>query len=310
MAWPDLLGAYNPSTRRQAMAHVIVALGFASICWQPRAVSFVLARALGVMRLSSWSRFQDLLFNAFLFFFLLSAQILLPVAYLWIIRFRNLRAPAETSVLQADLHNVLQVVATLKQHSEARKTHGSNNSAPAASAASDTIQTSCNAYLSGTGSIASDQFDDTPMQLSTSPEGRITSSSSDNVNSAAGCGANQPNLMKHDQGAANIQTLTIANPQHSNQHGVQHVQVVHASLEVCQNPQTSPETCPEHASDEAIAADFEQQNPEAFQAGVTAALEASSKIIANLTARLEAVVHLRSGTQIQGHAECSAALAM
>lgn len=56
--------------------------------------------------------------------------------------------------------------------------------------------------------------------------------------------------------------------------------------------------------------DAAQQESDGFTARVAAALQASTKIIANLTARLEAMVYHRSGVRIQGHAECCAAWAM
>lgn len=58
------------------------------------------------------------------------------------------------------------------------------------------------------------------------------------------------------------------------------------------------------------AASLDLKQPGNFPARVAAALQSSSHIIANLTARLEAMVLLKSGASIQGHEACTAALRM
>lgn len=53
---------------------------------------------------------------------------------------------------------------------------------------------------------------------------------------------------------------------------------------------------------------LKQQQPEAFEMQVAAALQSSSQVIANLTARLEAVVLHTSGASVQGYEGCTVAL--
>lgn len=60
----------------------------------------------------------------------------------------------------------------------------------------------------------------------------------------------------------------------------------------------------------ATTIDPQQHQPQAFEGRVAAALESSSQIIANLTARLEYMVLIKSGASIQGIAACAAALDM
>ena len=73
---------------------------------------------------------------------------------------------------------------------------------------------------------------------------------------------------------------------------------------------TRPCSSPAKISDHLRSIEAAQQEPDGFTARVAAALEASSQIIGNLTARLEAMVYYRSRVRIQGHAECCAAWAM
>lgn len=291
------------------MAHVIVALGFASICWQPTAISFMLARAYNVTRLSS-DRIEDLMFTAFLFFFILSIQLLLPAAYLWIIRFQNLHAAGETSALQADVKEVLHAAALLKQRHEAHTTYVSDDSPSAASDQSPVrSQPLCeNAeHLSTTEASAPDQASGPqPAQPS---GGQVDCSKAVESYDAASCPSNQSKCTEHEELGAQDETLDLANrPEQSKK--VHDADSVGASSDSCQNLQTHTEIRPGHAEEPAATTDFEQQDPEAFRSQVAAALETSSQIIANLTARMEARVYFSSGTDIQGHAACSAALSM
>ena len=116
MAWPDLLCAYQPEARQNALLHVLTA----------SLLTVVSRRVLGIS--SYWAIANDIWISChiigykttttFMLLVMLCCQAALPFVYLWVVRRQNLCASIskEVSSLQKDIQAMLQANATLKKH--------------------------------------------------------------------------------------------------------------------------------------------------------------------------------------------------
>lgn len=210
----------------------------------------------------------------FLLFALLSIQVLLPFAYLAVIRYRNLNpfSSKEVSMLQADIHCMLQAVRTLKH-------------VPQAVISSSKLANSASAPLVS------------PIQFEAPNKHRDEHSLTMTHSSRQASPAEAP---KDSVGLSSTKaTLGCATENQATDQPPSQLRIrpSHVILQI--------------TSDLDPAADCEaDEGSVAFQAQLAAALGAASQTIANLIARLEMIIYYRSSVRIQGHAACTAALAM
>ena len=257
-----MLCAYKPKTRQLAMMHAVSAAVLAFICWQPAILTKYTMTAVTIWQGSQFPEHKAMVLLMLLA--LLSVQVLLLLAYLAIIRHRNLNASnsQEVPALQADIHNMLQALSTLKHVPDQVEALDKTSNA---GQETTFVPLASNAQQPGRRKQLLKQL---PKQLHQQDS------------EAAGCRKQPPNPV-------DAQASCVPSP-----------------------PQPCTilsEVVIQHAASKASTAEEESGG---FRIDVAAALEASSRTIANLAARLETLVYYRSGAHIQGHIACNAALQM
>ncbi|KAK9827880.1 hypothetical protein WJX74_007527 [Apatococcus lobatus] len=323
-AWPDLLCAYQGKARVLAIVHVWVAAALTLLSWKVTGISWYWSCAAHV-----WTHFpspEDKTFATFLLFAMFSCQTALPLVYLWAVRYHNLCAGSskEAPTLQADIKAMLQAVASLRTNSEVPNnilTDDPPSACPRLALPcphpcgdqSDPADTS-SGQASLTSEPAAQQHSSTDPEDSASTARTAAGGLTDPVDpfEAAGQGASQPDqalIIRPEQRIPTLETVETAAEEH--EAGIMHMQAKYCQLDA---NKVSARPCSAYQKEcknpPAAGSSGDDAQSENFRARVAAALKASSHIIANLTARLESMVYYRCGVVIQGHAECSAALAI
>ena len=240
-------------------------------------------------------------------------QTALPFAYLYVVQYRNLctACSKEVPTLQADIQDVLQASTTL-QKQLAMPNSGRNKASASGCPASTGLSTQPDASHK---ELASATAKPTQQADAGAPEDEcgITTHIAQDMHEAcdssmtvkeAACQPHQARQsLKEGTGPKMASDGCQDGSTFKQGKGLQ----LDDSSASTKPGSALLETAEHWVGKEAEAA---EQDSESFRARMTAAVESSSRIIAILTARLEAMVYYRSGVRIQGHAECSAAWAM
>lgn len=305
LSWPDLLHAYKPKTRQHAPAHVFIATVLAFICWHPKSIAFFPSAIASIyIRLKTYSALELDIILVMANLAMLCIQIALPGAYLWVIRYWHLHAAAsqEVSLLQADIQDMIGAAATLRKPDQApRHCHVEGIPHPHASlkkpghlchARSDPVQQGDDIHLPQPSPLGYGNADgNVNKQEPTSAEGHLAKHLCQPVVEHlehASAPANNGKILQ-------MQLPPAGPPQPS-----------FPLRPVALNEAHITGDSSRHAPEEPPG--LKQQQTEAFELQVAAALQCSSQVIANLTARLEAVVLHKSGAYVQGYEGCTAAL--
>lgn len=286
-AWPDLLGAYRPWTRRIAVAHVLLALYLARVfvcnremlTWFWRGTIYVWFCS-GDIGTKAAICLMAMVFLMFL--------ISIPLGYLWMARYFNLYEcfSKEASSLKADIQKMLQAVVKLEQHQ-----------AKLAMLPDQALSPPCSSTPLPNASLSKDLAQLKPHEAALGPcSAKVSADPNDSH-------------MALDDG--------YCPPQHTVSGAATHTTFpeVAAASEGCKEDSKvlmMPFTPVKDAANPLAAAGAgeEQQESQMFEARVTQALQSASQTIANLTARLEAMIYLKGGVCVQGYAPGSVAWAM
>ncbi len=318
-----MLGAYSPWMRTAAMVHVILAACYGFVFWDLSWFPWLARQINHCVRSPEWH--ECIYFKSSTMTFFVCGLFLLPVLYLWAIRYCTMCCySTEISALLKDISTLSEATCFLHHllcqslpAKHATKTALTSRNHPDRESASDAAGSMAAAVIPSAPYEA--RFDQSDLQGSP-PESmqnmlEVRSSKSGQSQSS------QAELIKPAEKVPGHHAAEQSQGGSSS-----NTEVLPETAQVCKRQSASTGSFspapPEQSEcgirkDEHVASqpatpvdDNRHALPAALKPRAEAALEASRTMSANLYARLEAYVHVRTGVHVQGVDACRAALAL